>query len=534
MKEKNYHTLHYMTHSDSSLHNNAIWRAAVMGIFALMMSSCHDAWNEHYGTTGKQSSSSNTLWDEIASRPELNEFRSLLEQTGCRDALDSDQMFTVFAPKGSIRSTAGSTEALINEVVYNHVARFPLSASNRLGVARSVRMLNGKVGTFEANDDRYTFAGKALTESNIICRNGVLHVIEGQIPFFCNVWEYMDQDTTYSCIRDYLYSFNAIRLDEDASVAGAVVDGQITYVDSVVINTNEMFYRIGQLNSEDSTYWMVLPTNRAWRDAYERVSSYYCYSAKNPQRDSLQNHYTQQAMVSDLVFSRSMQLMPADALISTCCHTFPNPLQTLLPEYVGFDHGIECSNGTVFPVDTLRHAPWLSWHSPIKVEAENQRGREYTLCELYKRSLSASSPYFELVSDASYIETVPTTSSANPSIIFTIPDVLSASYDIKAVFLPQTLGIDKSNYGRPNKLICNLTTVDANGKSITDKSEVLCTDPTAIDTVTLFKGYTFEACNYDEESVTTKLKIISQVTSRERADYSRTLLIDCILFEPAK
>ena len=38
MKEKNYHTLHYMTHSDSSLHNNAIWRAAVMGIFALMMS----------------------------------------------------------------------------------------------------------------------------------------------------------------------------------------------------------------------------------------------------------------------------------------------------------------------------------------------------------------------------------------------------------------------------------------------------------------------------------------------------------------
>ena len=521
-----YKKAHPMTRATASL--------ALATLAITFATSCTDVWNEHFDTANKLRASDKTLWEEICSHPELDGFRKILEQTGCDRELDGDQMFTVFAPQGAISTEGLTVDGMRDEIAYNHIARFATSANNELKEPRSIMLMNDKMGEFASESGTYTFSGQPLVKQNILAKNGVLHIIGGQIPFFCNVWEYMDKDTLYSNIRDYLYSFNEIELNEEASVAGAVVDGQITYVDSVTVNTNEMFYRLGQLNDEDSTYWMILPTNKAWEKAYRKVSSYYTYSTKNAARDSLQRHYTQMAMVSDLVFSHTMQRTPEDSIISTNKNVFYSPLSTLLPEYGSFADGIECSNGRVYPVDTLRYNPWESWHSEIQVEAENTRGREYTLCELYKRTLNASSPYYKKVADASYIETVPSTTSSNPSVTFSIPDVLSAKYDIKAVFLPQSLGVDKSNADKPNKLLCNLSTIDANGKSVTIKSDNIYTNPAVIDTVTLFSGYTFETCNYDEETVSTKLKILSQVTSKDRANYSRTLLIDCIIFEPAK
>lgn len=500
----------------------------------ITLPSCTDVWESHYDEKGKSLTAEKTLWEEISTRQELTGFRQVLERTGYDRVLDGDQMLTVFAPLGAIDDTGLTDEALRVEIVENHVARYAYSANNLLKEPLTVRLLNGKTGEFAADGDGFSWSGRRLTEQNIHAKNGILHVVSGQIPFFCNVWEYMDKDTVYSQVRDYLYSFNKMMLDEETSVAGAVVDGEITYVDSVVVNTNEMFYRIGQLNNEDSTYWMVLPTNRAWRKAYNRVSSFYSYSVKNNDRDSLQRLYTQMALVNDLVFSRSRQVSPEDSLVSTTGGVFRHPLQTLLPEYGTFEEGRECSNGRVFPVDSLRYQPWESWQRPIQVEAENTRGREYTLCELYKRNLSASSEWYTKVSDASYIEMAPSSTSANPTVTFSVPDVLSAAYDINVVFLPQTLNTDKSTWGLPNKIVATLTTVDANGKALTEKTDILFADPERVDTVTLFAGYRFEACNFEEETVTTKLKIQSQVLSKERSEYSRTMLIDCVLLEPVK
>jgi len=496
--------------------------------------SCADVWDSHYEGTENNQPSDKTLWQEIVSRPELEEFRKVLEATGYDRLLDGDQMFTVFAPQGSIAMSGLTNEAKQVEIAENHVARFAYSVSSLLKEPLTIRLLNGKTGELAAVQGGYTWSGKSLTEQNIRARNGILHVISGQVPFFCNVWEYMDKDTVYSQIRNYLYSFNKMVLDEETSVAGAVVDGEITYVDSVVVNTNEMFRRIGLLNSEDSTYWMVLPTNTAWREAYNRVSNYYNYSAKNENRDSLQKLYTQMALVNDLVFSRVRQVSPNDSLVSTTGGVFYRPLQTLLPDYGSFDEGKPCSNGLVFPVDLLRYQPWESWQRTVQVEAENTRGREYNLCELYKRNLNASNEWYSRVSDGSYIEMTPSSTSANPNVTFSVPDVLSATYDIKVVFLPQTLGTDKNMWGMPNKMVANLTSVDENGKQVTVKSEVFYSDPERVDTVTVFAGYRFATCNYEEETVTTKLKILSQVLSSERSQYSRTMLIDCVLLEPTK
>jgi hypothetical protein len=496
--------------------------------------SCNDVWDSHYDPEGKKIVSQKSLWEELTARPELAPFCDLLKETGGDKWLDSDQMFTVFAPQGDVGNSSLSQRELRDEVVFNHVARFASSANSRLAEPKSLRMLNGKMGRFFFDGSRYTFAGQPLVETNIVARNGILHILPSPVPFFCNVWEYMAKDSAYSCICETLYSFNESILDEEASVPGAIVDGHITYVDSVIIHTNEMFYRLGRINDEDSTYWMILPTNEAWRKAWSKVSSYYVYRNNNPHRDSLRRHGTQMAIVGDLVFSCTVQRSPEDSLISTQKHVFHDPLSTLLPEYGTFADGVECSNGRVYPVDTLRFNPWESWHTTLKVEAENTRGREYTGCELYKRTLNAASPAYKRISAAGYIEAAPSSASANPVLTFSIPDVLSAKYDIKVVFLPQSMGLDKSNADLPNKLTGHISSTDIMGKTITAKSEVIYTDPAAVDTVTLFKGYAFTTCNYGEDNVSTKLKLQSQVLSKERSTYSRTMLIDCILFEPSK
>ncbi|MBO4443325.1 MAG: fasciclin domain-containing protein [Bacteroidaceae bacterium] len=506
---------------------------ALVGLLAL--SACADTWDNHYDEQGNNVSDK-TLWDEIASRSELGAFRQLLESCGYDKTLDGDQMLTVFAPAGvlSLDGTLTADEK-VTEVIENHVCRFAVSASPLLAEPKNILMLNGKRGLLKYEGGAYQLAGKRLTETNIRCRNGILHIVEGQLPFFCNVWEYMSKGTDYTKVCDYLYSFNELVLDEEASVPGAVVDGQITYVDSVVINYNEMLYRLGKLNDEDSLYWMILPTNDAWEKAYERVSGYYCYNEKNAERDSLQRHYAQLAIVNDLVFSQPWQPSPLDSIVSTTNDTFYRPLETLLPEYGSFGDGIECSNGMVFPVDTLRFKPWESWHKRLQVEAENTRGREYTdNCDLYKRNLSAASAYYSKVSQTSYVEVMPKSVSANPSITFSVPNVLSAEYDVKVVFLPQTLSTDRSNVGLPNKLLANLSYVDEKGKTATVKSSYLYPDAKRIDTVTVLENIRFPFCNYGETETTTKLKIQSQVLSKERSDYSRTLLIDCIILEPVK
>ena len=75
-------------------------------IIALLCLSCTEAWESHYDPDGKQSSSNRTLWEEISSRNELAAFRAVVERTSYRDLLDGDQMFTVFAPQGTLEAAA--------------------------------------------------------------------------------------------------------------------------------------------------------------------------------------------------------------------------------------------------------------------------------------------------------------------------------------------------------------------------------------------------------------------------------------------
>ena len=55
-----------------------------------------------------------------------------------------------------------------------------------------------------------------------------------------------------------------------------------------------------------------------------------------------------------------------------------------------------------------------------------------------------------------------------------------------------------------------------------------------MDTVLVASDFKFPVANYGEEITTVTLKVISNVPRSETTNYSRELLLDCILLEPKK
>ena len=312
-------------------------------------------------------------------------------------------------------------------------------------------------------------------------------------------------------------------------------------MDSVTVTYNELHYLFGQLNDEDSTYTMIIPTNEAWDAAYERLAPYYVYNKKKEFRDSLQDLYTKRGIINDLIFSHTVQRSVEDSLISTSENVFYNPFDYILSDYSSINDGVVCSNGNVFVVDSLRHAPWDSWHSKLKIEAEyinTHKSKENTTVE-YSRNLEVTDPLYYKVSNRSYLELVPKSSSSATEVDFNIWNTLAATYDVKIVFLPQHLATDKSvaKQCQPNYIRVDMSYLNEGGSKtetvhlVAAKDSVMV-DPTRIDTVNV-GSITFPVSTYADEVASTKLNLRFAGKSGEKTK-SRTFLIDCVILEPAK
>ena len=81
---------------------NKMKHFGLLCLLSLTMVGCTD-WDDHYNGGDQHVGADKTLWEEIESRPELDNFKRCLEQYGYKEILNSSQMFTVFAPEGLTR-----------------------------------------------------------------------------------------------------------------------------------------------------------------------------------------------------------------------------------------------------------------------------------------------------------------------------------------------------------------------------------------------------------------------------------------------
>lgn len=538
---------------------------------ALALTACAD-WNDHYDAdTSILDSQQSTIWENIQKNSQLSEFAALLQKAGYDEVLNTSQTYTVWAPvNGSFdyaTLSSLSNERLLKEFVQNHIARNNYPASG--AIDERLFMLNEKMMFFDGSGN-YAIQGIQLSQPNIASRNGTIHTLNGKIPFVQNIYESLNnQEFELDSISKFFHSYDVKKLNERKSVIGPILNGEITYLDSVFDEHNDLFTRyLAYINREDSNYSMIVPTNEAWIKAKNHVKQYFHYvpsfefmedtspSEKKKVNVSIQDigyltdSIVNMMLVRDLFYNNNMydnkklntlqtgEVLRCDSLYGTRLSKVYSEDASLL---FSNTRRVDKSNGCIWVTDTMMVRPWTTWNPEIVIQAE-QSSMVASLLNVagdpqrYFVAQGTQNPAVPgQLSGNSYIEIQPISSSTNPGIVFYLPNIRSTTYSLYAVMVPANILSDVYE-AKPNRFSVSMGYADASGKNVdSDRSwaaeTAFISDSSKVDTLYL-GDFTFPMAYFGTGSYYPYLRINSAVSSSQRKMFDRTLRIDCVILRP--
>lgn len=500
-----------------------------------MMYSCKDEWNEHYDRN--QSLPEQNLYELIKENSALSKFARLVEISGYDSLLVATQTFTVWAPSDEALAAVDETDAeQVRLLVSNHIARFNHSTAEP--DSKVIRMINGKV-YYYSHQEGLAFGGSNLIAKDQLAKNGILHTIDKQIVYAHNILEYLTTQSNTTKISSFISKY----LEEIQEEQG---------YDTITTRYNPLLedklYGLGNIAAEDSVFTMIVPTDAAWDAAYRRISPYFnVYNADAVLADSIRKVQTSLAIINDLIYRESID-NPAE--YNTLTSTSGSVITDVNSLFEGTDR-VNASNGFIYLADEIRYDNIETWNKPIVVECEEQEGRvtgSYT--SIYTRTVGADSPIEDISGDR-YIEVQPTNTSAQPAVVFSIPNVLSGKYNIYADFIPAVID-GESLANDSTKLSFRITYLNESGKLQDTRvlsSDEYVTSGTRKARIKIADEFEFPVSNYydrlwlidtenssDWQEVTTKIRITTNVTSKQVSDniFTRRFRVDRIVFEPVR
>jgi hypothetical protein len=548
--------------------------------------SCSDTWDDHYDqqaslTTGK------TLYDQIASDEDLSDFREVLDAVKLirsrkyavdannnpityKDVFSESQRYTIWAPvNGTFDKEALINQALtdfsgdsvvVSSFIQNHYTRFNYSVSSLTDT--TVTMMNSKVLAATSQ----SFGEIPYQQANIVCSNGILHKLSGQIPFEYNIYQYICGTTDYdlSGLASFLNAYQVDSLDANASIQETIDSetGMPIYSDSVMITNNLMRDRMGYIAREDSNYVSIVPTTDKWNELYEKVKDYYEYPTYNEYRDSLQRVYTGTALVGDLTYNMNSQYnqSPLDSLCSisampktsyrrneTHSHIFFNPFDEGGPfhgiSYAGNvekrhfsgSNVVDCSNGQLIVLEEWPfRAIDLAWTPSIYSVSSSSNfqiteGKESTgtisyITPLYAAFGDDADNQTGLVPYDTYASIIPTNNNSNPDLTFTVRNLLKTTYDVGLIVVsPNIENADPSTWDQGIATFTyQVTYYQPDGTKKTGSAvRNITTDPTVmVDTIWVQKGFVNPVCSYglddDSHAVSVNIKVTSRYNESKK------------------
>lgn len=520
-------------------------------------------WDDHYDNSSVEGSDV-TIWEQIKSRSELSDFAQVLENTmvfrqhkkttvSYADILNGGRSLTVFAPvngtfnKDSLLQlvqTAGGDSAVERCFIKNHMTQKLISTN---GTVTNLRLLNDKHVTFNDN----SVGNILLKDKNIHSKNGIMHVMESKMPYQYTIYEALTNLPQYKSNGEFIASYNEDYFNENASVSSGIVDGKKVYVDSVIYERNRIMEQIGLLNDEDSTYYVVLPTEAGWQKAWEQATSCFAYpkSMGEHKADSLQKYWAYRALMDDAIFSKSQQNSIQDSVVSRFYnrstpeyHVFYKPFDTTNGIFGKAQDSIKYSNGIIYSSDEWAFKPWETYQKEIEVEAE------YESLIAAKSGINTITPITGLIADSiskgGYMS-IKGSGTTQWSLTYRLSNVLSGKYDVKVVVLPKSVENPDKFSKLPCKFSAIINYIDEEGNAATTtcvaenpveakKPQNFVTNGLKVDTITVARGFKFPACNYDQNNDKVSLTIKCTVTATEGMKYNRAMFLDAIFLEPSK
>ena len=447
-----------------------------LSVLALGLCACSDEWDDHYKVMQQ---GDGNLWKVISSQSDLSNFAKLLQATNFDRSLSSSQVFTVFAPSNDVfgqtecdslineynaqrsRGIKDDYNTVMQEFVMNHVALFNYSVSSTTN--DSIIMMNGKYKVLGAND----LSGIQYQQTNQQCSNGVLFKMQQKLSYLPNIYEYVKLDPDLDSVASFLKAYEYYEFSETQSVPGDIVNGKTTYLDSVSYLYNMMF-DLARINSEDSSYLVLLPDNEVWKTELEKHQKHFVYGKDVVGRDSLSYLYPRLEILEGVFLSATnnpVRQRDSHLISSFAQMRFTEAKRSMYSyresdfyynwtadglgvnsvwDYLyGGTEQIDCSNGSIYKMSgamqPLLADLWLN-NGRIHQEAESN----YTLDSVYtsttrpvnRVSIPKDNPYYDLISEHSFIEISPTASAQTKS-VFSVYNVMSnVEYDIYVVTVP--------------------------------------------------------------------------------------------------
>ena len=394
------------------------------------------------------------------------------------------------------------------------------------------------------------------TKTNIRCTNGILHCLDGTLVYRPSLYEYItglsqtvpsESGKIYDYqtrLGDWFDKYTLEDVDEKKSVAGDIDDeGVVQYIDKVIIKSSILMKKFGFISVEDSNYALVLPTPAVWDSVYDTVKYYYTYNEIEEARDSMQEFWTNSAMLTDVFFNMNIQNHPKDSVTSTLFrwaermsekipyHVYQKPYAAngLFADRLD---SVICSNGIIYIKDFWPFVDSLTFRRPIKIEAEDERisgvttnprtinylgGRRFNnlrVMEISKATSAWEADYtIEDNLRGKYLVKLvifPNTVVAMPNLIH---PVVSYTADIKSEILPN--GEKKYKKG-PRWILLN----DTVGR-----------DLTKIDTVVI-GPVEFPYSNYNNKPGRVTVTLKSAINNSNEDMFSNKVWLDCIILEP--
>lgn len=548
-----------------------------------MTTACSD-WDDHYDNNGVSGSASETIWENVKANANLSQFADLMHKAGYDEVINTTQTYTVWAPLNGTFNYDSLNALPLNNLkqhfAMNHVARFNYPASGSVDAA--VTMLNKKVMPFLGNGT-YTFNGVEVVSPNVASSNGMLHVTNGMVNYMANLFESLDSMALpIDSISRYFHNYDQKVLDEANSVKGPVVDGRLTYLDSVFVERNILLYlHKAMIHLEDSNYTMLLPSDEAWQKAYKAVKSCFNYkpftfvkdipqtnlkkaTAENYDAgstkldfDLLNDSIIHYMICKDLFFNNNLYhnrvlndlqtgaQLSVDSLVNTDRSIFyGNDASDMFADA----RRIDKSNGSMWLTDSLRLRPWLTYNPIIKIQGEYGAAKSYNAGATTILPISKAEQNPDIqgnVSNGYYLTVTPSAPASNPEAIFYLPEVRSTTYAVYVCFVPEN--INASTYTdnvRPNIVQVTMGYNDLKGKpqeqvlKVGTKS-LFQSDITKVDTVYV-GDFTFPLCyfgtgisNVTQASYAPYIRINSRAAGKPNVSpYDRNLRIDYIMLVP--
>ena len=568
-----------------------------LAVAALTFAACADTWDDHYARTS-ESANDASLWQAIKQNSNLSNFAKVVEACGYDKALNSSQVFTVFAPINDNFSAQEADELIdgynaekgkvndddntvIKEFIQNHIALYNHSVSPSSN--DTLILMNGKKALLTNS----IFNGSNILTNNQHYSNGILFTIKDKARYFSTVFEYLNKDADLDSIASFFYNPRFYRKEffPERSVAGGLENGKTVYLDSVFVQQNDLFdYDMlgAELNHEDSTYWMVAPTNQEWKKLIEEYEPYFNYADNTPFRDSMAYTMPRMAIVAGTTFSRTLNKDThlTDSALSTLAaeeyeereyswgnknlHYYQygggsavNTQKPFSPTGIFSDtENIECSNGQVMKSNNWKINKLNTFYQWIIIEAEESSNikevDKYTNSKTNEqepaitaitRRVDNDNDFYGKVWNNAYVEFVQNYQNQDHYVTFYLRNILSnIGYDIYLVTAP-TAAYNKNATAAdriPTKVKCTVSYHDQSGAEIAKPVDLhsgnKSTNGDIVDYILLAEDFKFPTSNYGltESEPQITLKVTTKVTAPELRTnkFSRTMRIDCIMLVP--